>query len=104
MKNKMFSLIVHTKKSHHKIIYSICFFKRFIYLSISRETGREREKEGEKHQCVVASHTPTRNPACNPGTCPDWELNWRPFGSEASAQSTEPHQPGLNMFTSSNNK
>ena len=26
--------------------------------------------------------------------CPDWELNWWPFCSQASAQSIEPHQPG----------
>ena len=37
----------------------------------------------------------TRDLACNPGTCPDWELNRRPFASQARAQSTEPHQPGL---------
>ena len=33
------------------------FFKRF-YLFISRERGREGEREGEKHQYVVASRTP----------------------------------------------
>ena len=27
--------------------------------------------------------------------CPDWESNRQPFGSQASTQSTEPHQPGL---------
>ena len=34
------------------------FFKKkdFIYLFLER--GREREGEGEKHQCVVASHVP----------------------------------------------
>ena len=43
--------------------------------------GREGEREGEKHQCVVTSHTaPTGDLACNTGICPDWELNWRPFG------------------------
>ena len=26
--------------------------------------------------------------------CPDWALNQGPFGSQSSAQSTEPHQPG----------
>ena len=52
-------------------------------------------REGEKHQCVVASHAPpTGDMAHNPGMCPDWELNWRPSGSQASAQCTEPHQPG----------
>ena len=61
--------------------------------------GREGEREGEKHQCVVASSAPsTRGLACNPGMCPDWESNWLPFGSQASAQSTEPHQPGLNFY------
>ena len=59
----------------------------------------EGEREGEKHQCVVASHMPsTGDLACNPGMCPDWELNQRPFGSQASTQSTEPHQPGPYMF------
>ena len=47
------------------------FLKRF-YLFISRKRGREGEKEGEKHQYVVTSHTPaTGDLACNPGTCPD---------------------------------
>ena len=57
--------------------------------------GREERREGEKHQCVVARHTPpTRDLAHNPGTCPDWESNQQPFGSQAGAQSTEPPQPG----------
>ena len=57
--------------------------------------GKGGEREGEKHQCVVATHTPpTGELACNPDTCPDWESNQRPFGSQASAQSTEPHQSG----------
>ena len=51
---------------------------------------------GDKHQCVVASHVPpTGDLARNPGMCPDWESNLQPFGSQAGAQSTEPHQPGL---------
>ena len=36
----------------------------------------------------------TGDQAHNPGMCPDWGLNWQPFGSQASAQSTEPQQPG----------
>ena len=48
------------------------FFLRFYYLSIFRERGME----GEKHQCVVASHvSPTGDLACNPGMCPDWKSN-----------------------------
>ena len=47
----------------------------FIYLFLERGEGRERE--GEKHQCVVASGVPpTGDLACNPGTCPYWESNW----------------------------
>ena len=47
------------------------------------ERRREGEREGEKYQCVVSSHVPhTGDLAHNPGMCPDWELNWRPFGSQ----------------------
>ena len=57
---------------------------------------RERGREGQKHQCVVASRAPpTGNLGHNPVTCPDWESNLWPFGLQASTQSTEPHQPGL---------
>ena len=35
-----------------------------------------REEEGEKHQCVVASHVAsTGDLAHNPGMCSDWESN-----------------------------
>ena len=37
---------------------------------------------------------PAGDPARNPGLCPDWESNQRPFSSQVSTQSTEPHQPG----------
>ena len=60
-----------------------------------RERERDGEREGEKYQCVVASRMPpTGDLAGNPGMCPEWELNQRPFGSQADTQSTEPHQPG----------
>ena len=69
------------------------FLKIFIYLFF-RQSGREGEREGEKHQCVVASCTsPAGDLAHNPGMCPDWKTNWRPFGSQAGTQSIEPHQP-----------
>ena len=62
-----------------------------IYFQREKKGGRK----GEKHQCVVASHVPpTGDLACSPGMCSDWELNLRPFGSQASSQSTEPHQLG----------
>ena len=61
-----------------------------------RERGREGEREGEKHQCVVVP--PAGDLVSNPGMCPDWESNQRPFGSQASTQSTEPHQRGPGNF------
>ena len=46
---------------------------------------------------MVTSHVPpTGDRACNPGMCPDWKSNQRPFGSQASTPSTEPHQLGQN--------
>ena len=53
--------------------YSFFFFKT---LFIFTEREREGKREGEKYQCLVAScMPPTRDLACNPGMCPDWELN-----------------------------
>ena len=47
----------------------------FIYLFIFTERGREGEKKGEKHQCLVASHTPlTGDLPHNPGMCPRLEI------------------------------
>ena len=41
-----------------------------------RERGREGEREGEIHQCVVVCHVPsTEDLACNPGMCHDWECD-----------------------------
>ena len=75
-------------------IFLFFIFKRF-YLFIFRE-GKGGRKRGEKQQCVVAFHIPpTGDPACSPGIYPDCESNWQPFGLQAGAQSTEPHQPGL---------
>ena len=53
----------------------ILFFKKRFSLFLER--GEGREKEGEKHQCSVASPVPpTGDLAHNPGMCPDWDLNW----------------------------
>ena len=64
-------------------------------LFIFRQREKEGERDGEKHHCVVASLTPTIGDlACHPGMCPSWESNLKPFGSQASTQSTEQYQPG----------
>ena len=44
----------------------------------------------ETHWSVASRTPPTGDLACNPGMCPDWESNQRPFVSQASTQSTEP--------------
>ena len=55
----------------------------------------EGERGGEKHQRVVASLAPSAGDlARTPGMCPDWESKQQPFGLQAGAQSTEPHQLG----------
>ena len=77
---------------------NLCFF--FFVLKVLFNYFLERGREGEKHQCVVASCTPpTGDLAQNSGMFPAWELNLGPFGSQAGTQSTEPHKPGQkNVF------
>ena len=85
----------HKKEVEHKYymlydsIYRVFYFILKI-LFIFREG--EGERQGAKHKCVIASCAPpTGDLAHNPGICPDWESNWRPFGLQAGTQSTEPH-------------
>ena len=53
----------------------LLFFKNLFL-----ERGEGREKEGEKHRCVVASYVPpTGDLAHNPGMCPDWESTGDPL-------------------------
>ena len=63
----------------------------------------EKEKDRnidvqEIHPSVASRTPPTGDPACNPGMCPNWELNQLPFSLQASTQSTEPHHPGLDSY------
>ena len=48
--------------------------------------------------CGCFSHSPLLGTWPATQACAlDWELNRRPFGSQASPGSTEPHQPGLTV-------
>ena len=80
------------------------FLILFIYLFIFREGGG-REKERERnidmqqiHRSVVSCTSSTGDLACNPGMCPDWELNRQSFGLQTSTQPTEPYRPGLKFL------
>ena len=91
------SLIIINQRLTEFTLKMLLFFKRF-YLFLQR--GEGKEKEGEKLQCVIASRAPpTGDLASNTGMCCDWELNQRPFGLQASAQSTELHQPRQKIVT-----
>ena len=62
----------------------MCYEKYFFKKIIFRQRGNIGEREGEKHQCVVASHMLSAGDlAHNPGMFSDWESNQRPFGSQA---------------------
>ena len=51
---------------NNKILKKILRFYLYTFL----ERGKEEEREGEKHQCVVASHVPPSGDlAHNPGMC-----------------------------------
>ena len=70
------------------------FFK--FYLFPERVERRERGWETSMRGCLLP---PTGGEGClahSPGMLPGQESNQRPLGSQAGAQSTEPHQPGLN--------
>ena len=75
----------------------LVFLKDFIYLFLERGKGG-RKRRRETSMCGCPSCDPYWDLACNPGTCPDWELNRQAFASQSSAQSTEPHQPGPVSF------
>ena len=67
----------------------LCIFK---ILFIFREKARDRNIDvWEKHRLIASHMPPTGYLAHNPAMCPDWEWNGQPFGSQAEAQSTEPH-------------
>ena len=70
------------------------FFKDVIYWFLERGEGRERERERNINVWLLLTCPEPGDLVHNPGLCPDWESNQRPFGSQADAHSTEPHQPG----------
>ena len=78
----------------HTPLLLVYFFKDVAYLFLERWKGREKKRERNINVWLPLEYPPTGDLACHPGMCPDRESNWRPFGSQAGTQSTEPHQPG----------
>ena len=92
----LFNILTQALAYNRQFMFVVFYFKDFIYLSLER--GGEKERERNINVWLPFTCPPTEDLACNPGICPDWELNQRPFGSQASTQSTEPHQPELFVF------
>ena len=75
----------------------ILFFKDFNYWFLER--GREGEREGEKHQCVVASRAPpTEDLVHNPGMCPDWDSTGDPLVHRPALDLLSPTSQGIIAF------
>ena len=70
----------------------VLFFKILFILFFREGKG---EWEGEKHQCVVASHAlPAGDLACNPGMCPRLWMEQATLWFTGQHSTDEPHQPG----------
>ena len=68
--------------------------KKTLFTYLKRGEGREKERERNINVWLPLTRLPTGDLARNPGMYPDWESNQWPFGSYASTQFIEPHQPG----------
>ena len=78
---------IHTFNCHLRVI----LFLKILFI----ERRRDGEREGEKHHMWLPLMHPLLGIWPTTQACaPDRELNQRPFGLQASTQSTEPHQPG----------
>ena len=81
------------KLSNFYLFLILCFFKDFIYLFLERGEGRETERERNINVWLPFARPLLGTWPETQGMCPDWELNRRPFGSQAGTWSSEPCQP-----------
>ena len=66
-----------------------------IYLFLERGGGREKNIYVKSIGWLPLIRTPNEYRTCNPGMCPDRELNQLPLTWQDDAQPTEPHWSGL---------
>ena len=85
----------HSQLTHLAKKRSFFFFFKTLFIYFL-EKGRESEREGEKHQCVVASHMP---PYWGPGpqtrNVPWLGIKLATLWFTGRHSTTEPHKPGL---------
>ena len=54
----------------------------FIFLKILFMFRERKGRETNINVWLTLHMAPTGDPTRNQGMCPDWESNWRPFGSQ----------------------
>ena len=89
-----------TQKTNFELInfFYIYVFKDFIYLFLERGEGREKERDRNINVWLPLKRSllgtwPTTQACALTGN-----LIGNTFGSQPGTQSTEPHQPGLNLL------
>ena len=75
---------------HESVTLSFLFLRFYLFTFRERKGGRE----GNINVWLPLKRPLLGNLTSNPDMCSNWELNQRPFGSQAGTQSTGPHQPG----------
>ena len=102
--SKIISSGVHSSGSPRKpgMFLPLCYYPTFnkSQWANSKESYNfcDRQKRGRKtSMCGCLTCTPYWWPGLQPRHSP-WELNQQPFGLQTGAQSTEPHQPGQEIF------
>ena len=76
-------------------IIELYAYNGFIFRERGKEEERERPIDCERYTNLLPIEYPQLgSPTCNPGMCPDWELNQQPVSSQAGPQSNDPHQLG----------
>ena len=78
------SVIVYSHYHHSEFcLFFFFFFLDFTYLFLEKGEEREKEKERNINVWLPFICPSIGDLALNPGMCPDWESNQRPFSSQS---------------------